>query len=150
MQLLLAAHSFFSNDQLQVEAGLGDSEFLYTMVVAAFNVGALVSSLLMGILVKCVPYWYLFVSSLCLFVLGSLLYALAHSTWMLMVAQFLVGHFLGSNIALSYSYASKSSVEYVHLKEGRFNEEKSAKIRDLLFAVEGVGGGVGFFIGPGE
>lgn len=111
----------------------------------------------MGVLVRFLPYWYLFVSSLCLFVLGSTLYAVSYMSWLLIISELLIGFFRGAAMTLSYSYAVDSSNTYSELQQQRSgykpiieisNAKKSAKIRDLLFAIEGVGRGVGFIIGP--
>lgn len=60
-------------------------------------------------------------------------------------------------MTLAYSYAVDSSTKYSELQESSAgykpietnNAKKSAKIRDFLFALEGVGRGAGFVIGPG-
>ncbi len=111
----------------------------------------------MGVLVRLLPYWYLFVSSVCLFVLGSTLYAVSYMSWLLIIAELLIGFFRGAALTLSYSYAVDSSKTYSELQQQSgykpiiemSDAKKSAKIRDLLFAIEGVGRGVGFIVGPG-
>lgn len=147
----------------QIAAGLGESELFYSFVMASIHFGAIFGALLMGVLVKFLPYWYLFVSSLCSFVLGSILYAVSYVGWLLIIAEFFVGFFKGAAITLSYSYAIDSSIKYYELEQERaLNAETedeykgvkqkvkdSHKLRDLLFAIEGIGRGAGYIIGPG-
>ena len=111
---------------MHVEAGLGESKFFYSIVVATIGIGALIGSFSMGILVKYLPYWYLFSFSLFSLVLGSVLYAVSNVGWLLMVGEFFIGLFKGAHLTLSYSYASESSVEYVELLQER---DKVSSIR---------------------
>ena len=41
-----------------MEPGLGESEFFYSALMAIFNGTASITAFLVGILVRCVPYWY--------------------------------------------------------------------------------------------
>ncbi len=115
----------------------------------------------MGLFVTFLPYWYLFVFSICWFVLGSILYAASYVGWLLIPAELLIGFFRGAALTLTYSYAVHSSTKYCELQQeaspgykpidtnNANNTKNSAKIRDFLFALEGVGRGVGYVIGPG-
>ncbi len=124
------------------------------MITGSIHFGAIIGSLSMGLLVKYLPYWYLFNVSLCVLVIGNILYAISYTAWCLLVAELFIGFYIGSYMTLSYSYSIDSSVEYTELVEQENNktthsERESFKMRDLLFAIEGVGRGVGFVIGPG-
>ncbi len=123
------------------------------MVTGSLSFGAVIGSLSMGLLVKYLPYWYLFNVSLCVLVIGNILYATLYTAWCLLVAELLIGFFFGSYLTLSYSYSIDSSVEYTELEQENnkttHSESESFKMRDLLFAIEGVGRGVGSVIGPG-
>ncbi len=124
------------------------------MVTGSLSFGAVIGSLSMGLLVKYLPYWYLFNVSLCVLIIGNILYATSYTAWCLLVAQLLIGFFIGAYLTLSYSYSIHSSVEYTELEQENnkttHSESESFKIRDLLFAIEGVGRGVGSVIGPGS
>ena len=139
---------------VQVEAGLGGSELFYSMVTSSIQFGAVIGSLSMGLLVKYLPYWYLFNASLCALIIGNILYAVSYTAWLLLVAELLIGLYLGSYLTLSYSYSIDSSVEYSQLQQENnkttHSERESSKMRDLLFGIEGMGRGVGFFLGPGS
>ncbi|XP_064399677.1 uncharacterized protein LOC135346102 isoform X2 [Halichondria panicea] len=136
-----------------VEAGLGGSELFYSMVSGSIQFGAVIGSLSMGLLVKYLPYWYLFNASLCALIIGNILYAVSYTAWHLLVAELLIGLYLGSYLTLSYSYSIDSSVEYSQLQQENnkttHSERESSKMRDLLFGIEGMGHGIGYFIGPG-
>ena len=124
------------------------------MVSGSIQFGAVIGSLSMGILVRYLPYWYLFNASLCALIIGNILYAVSYTAWHLLVAELIIGLYLGSYLTLSYSYSINSSVEYSQLQQENnkttHSERESSKMRDLLFGIEGMGRGIGFFIGPGS
>ncbi len=63
------------------------------------------------------------------------------------------GYFLGAVLNLGFSYLSVTSVQYIKLQEERGIEvdEKSAfKLRNTLFAMNGIALSIGYFIGPGN
>ncbi len=78
--------------------------------------------------------------------------------WLLIPAELMIGFFRGAAMTLTYSYAVDSSEKYAEVQEettGSYKPieidktQKSAKVRDFLFALEGVGRGAGYIIGPG-
>ena len=138
---------------LQILPGLGESEFYYSMLLAAFYVAACVGTLLAGFLIRCVPYWYLYVTSTCFYILGYTIYGVATQGWHLMISQVLSGYFNGSVSTLGYCYITDSSAHYVELlNENGFTVKKryTTKLRNYLFAFLAFGYLLGFIIGPGE
>ena len=86
----------------------------------------------------------------CALIIGNILYAVSYTAWLLLVAELLIGLYLGSYLTLSYSYSIDSSIEYSHLQQENnkttHSERESSKMRDLLFGIEGIGRGIGFFV----
>ena len=139
---------------IQVEPGLGESELFYSFVVTCLHIGSIIGGLVSAILLKYIPYWYLFLSFITSHILGCVLYGTATQGWVLIIAMFLVGLYLGAEVTLVFNYATDMSVEYVELlkeKGEKFECEKSkaVKIRNYLYASHSVGYGIGFIVATG-
>ena len=108
--------------------------------------------MLSGLLVRCIPYWYLFMSSLLTHIVGFLLYAFTYEGWLLIISKFLSGYFLGAHFTLSLSYASESSVEYVDLmrrRKKKVDDGTTERVKGYLFSLVTIGECLGCFFGPG-
>lgn len=139
---------------LQVEAGLGESELFYSLIIAFMYVGSVAGGFSAAFLVKFIPYWYLFIFFISFHVLGFILYATATQGLMLILAMTLIGLFNGGEVTLVFNYATDASSVYVEtLKEKgkRFecDKTKAVQIRNYLYAIHSFGYSVGFGIGSG-
>ena len=140
---------------MQVEPGLGESELFYSFVMTCVFIGSIFGGLVSAILVKYIPYWYLFLFFISFHILGYVLYGTATQGWVLIVAMFFVGLYLGAEVTLVFSYATDMSVEYVELlKESgetfECEKSKAVKIRNYLYAGHSVGYGIGFIVATGN
>ena len=118
----------------KVEPGLEQSEAIYSLTYVALFVGHTLSAVAGGLLFYLIPTWYLF-PTLC-HILGYLLYALATSRWMMILARGLAGMQQGSAVSIVFSYFAVSFNSYMeNLKIlGKFEEKKVAK-RAIFTAV---------------
>ncbi len=140
---------------MQVEGGLGQSELFYSLAIGTQNFGSMFGSIICGILVRYVPFLFLFVTAVCLHIVGYILYGLSTQGWMLLIGEFLVGYYLGAQGTLSYSYVAETSVTYEELlskNEGHIEVDKKreVKLRNFLFTLKTVGNSVGSFVGSGK
>ena len=138
---------------MQVDPGLGESEFFYSVILATFYISALFGTLTAGILVMWMPYWYLFLMAICSQILGYVIYGVATQGWHLIISQVLVGYFVGAQYTLSFSYANDSSVSYVEqMKERAHKLDKGYRlhVRDILYTLISTANVFGYYIGPGE
>ena len=136
-----------------MEPGLGESELFYSLLISGFNLGSVIGGIANGLLSKCVPQWYLWMFMLLAHTSGYIIYALASNGWLIMLSKIMSGYFLGAVLNLGFSYLSVTSVQYIKLQEERGIEvdEKSAfKLRNTLFAMNGIALSIGYFIGPGN
>ena len=108
--------------------------------------------MLVGLTYNAIPTWYLFLFSTLSYTLGYLLYALATSGWMMILARGLAGIQLGATTALAFSYYAVSFEKYTeNLKKlGKFDEKKAKSARGYLFSSYGIGNMIGFAVGLGE
>ena len=70
-----------------------------------------------------------------------------------MISKFLSGYFLGAQVALSFSYASETSVEYGELLKKwkqRRDEGTVTRVRNYLFASQSIGKCFGYVLGPSK
>lgn len=139
---------------MQVEPGLGESDFFYSALMTIFNTTAAVAAIISGILVKCVPFWYQYICFISFLVLGSVLYGISNNGWVLGIGIAIIGLFLGAEGSLGNNYANQASKKYVKtLKETGESiwnaDEKAVKIRNYLYTAHTFGHGIGFIIGTG-
>ena len=109
--------------------------------------------MLTGLLVACVPYWYISVTGISLHIVGYTVYGVATQGWHLIVSQILAGYYVGSQLTFTYAYADDSSVAYVELikeKEGKIGKDYRVQLRDSLYLLTSVGFVLGYFVGPGK
>ena len=138
---------------IQFQYGLGLSESFYSWSLAINSIGSFVGGMLTGLLVRCIPYWYLFMSSLLTHIVGFILYAVANEGWILMISKFLAGYFVGAGFTLALSYYSESSVEYVDLMRKRkkeINDDTAERLKGYLFTIVTIGETLGSLAGPGK
>ena len=136
-----------------MEPGLGESEFFYSALMAIFNGTAIITAFLVGIFVRCVPYWYQYLFFTAALVFGSVLYATAYQGSTLLVSMAIIGLYLGAESTLSSNYAIKLSGEYVESLKKRGDdidfEKRRVTIRNYLYTAHTLGNSVGFIIGTG-
>ena len=138
---------------IQIEPGLGESELFYSILISALNVGGAVGGIASGLLGRCVPYWYLFLTALISHTVAFVIYCLSYQGWLMMISRILSGYFDGAIITLAFNYCTRSSEEYVQLRKelGKKTDEKSSiQLRNLLFAVVSFGYTFGIMLSAGE
>ncbi len=140
---------------ITIEPGLGESEFFYSTQMAIFYGTATFSALLVGVLVRYIPYWYEYVFFTTTLVFGSVLYGIAHQGSTLAVSMAIIGLYLGAENTLGNNYAIKLSSKYVEVLKKRDNdkefnyEKRTVKVRNYLYTTRALGHGIGFTIGTG-
>ena len=119
-------------------------------MIASLHIGSVIGAVSNAVLSKFLPYWYLFLSSLVVFILGFVLYALATTGWLVVLANLLSGISSGIRMSLTLAYISESNVVYrVTLKELGEDSEKATRVKHRLFAIDTVGYTIGQILGPG-
>lgn len=78
---------FVCSSHVQVQAGLGLSEFWYSWIVSVTSIGLFIGSILLGFLTRWIYAKYLFVGNLLVCIAGSVLYAVARNGWMLLSSE---------------------------------------------------------------
>ena len=125
----------------------------YSWLIAVFNFGSVFGAILSGFLVKCLPYWYLYVIGLVAHISGFLIYVLTYEGWLILISKFLSGYFLGVQWSLGISYVAKSSEEYVAVLQARgkrVDDGSVERVKRFVFSSQTVGTGIGFIVGPGK
>ena len=135
-----------------IEPGLEESETFYTLTYTVLFFGHATGSIISGILFNCIPTWYLFLFSTISCILGYLIYALATTSWMMLVARGLAGIQLGSSTALAFAYFGISFEKFrENVKALReYDEKKMTRTRKYLFSTYSIGSLLGKFFGLGE
>ena len=137
---------------IQIDVGLGLSERFYHVAVSAFSIGQLLGALIASIVSGRVPLWYSTMVALLCHITGFVVYAMATSGWMMIVARVLAGMFIGIQVVLSLAYFGVSYQHYLEVlepEERTKEEEKTTRVKDTLFALYAVSENVGNLIGPG-
>ena len=137
---------------IQIEAGLGLSERFYHVAVSALSIGQLLGAMMASIVSDRIPLWYSTMATLLCHIVGFVVYAMATSGWMIIVARLLSGMFIGIQVVLSLAYFGVSYLRYLEVlePEERTKEEgKTTRVKDVLFALFAVSENVGNLIGPG-
>ena len=135
---------------LQIEAGLGLSEGFYHVAMLALNVGELLGAFIGSI--GRLPLWYNTMAGLLCHITGFVVYGLATSGWMMIVARVLAGMPLGMQRVPSLAYFGVSYLHYLEVlePEERTKEEgKTTRVKDMLFVFYAVSANIGTLIGPG-
>ena len=134
-----------------MEPGLQQSETFYSWTSTAFFVSFTITGILAGFLSNWIPYWYLFLSSILMHIIGYLLYALATNGWMMILARALSGISMGAVVTLSFTYYGVSFEEYVEdmkiLK--RYEEKRASRVKGYVFSLFAVGNALGSIVGAG-
>ncbi len=121
--------------------------------MAIFNGTAAFSALLVGVLVRYIPYWYQYVFFTTTLVFGSVLYGIAQQSSTILVGMAIIGLYLGAEGTLGNSYAIKLSSKYVEVVKERGDdidkEERTVRIRNYLYTAHTFGHAIGFTIGTG-
>ena len=128
------------------------SERFYHVAISAFSIGQLLGAMIASIVSSRVPLWYSTMAALLCHITGFVVYAMATSGWMMIVARVLVGMFIGIQVVLSLTYFGVSYLRYLEVlePEERAEEEgKTTRVKDVLFALYAVSESVGNLIGPG-
>ena len=135
----------------KVEPGLEQSEAFYSLTYVALFVGHVIAAVATGLLFNHIPTWYLFLVSTLCHILGYLLYALATSGWMMILARGLAGLQLGAIDVITFGYYAVSFEKYKeNLKTlGLFEEKKAAKVKGYVFSSSTIGYIIGYQIGAG-
>ena len=137
---------------IQIEAGLGLSERFYHVAISALRIGQLLGAMMASIVSDRIPLWYSTMATLLCHIVGFVVYAMATSGWMIIVARLLSGMFIGIQVVLSLAYFGVSYLRYLEVlePEERTKEEgKTTRVKDILFALFAVSENVGNLIGPG-
>ena len=137
---------------IQIEAGLGLSERFYHVAISALRIGQLLGAMMASIVSGRIPLWYSTMATLLCHITGFVVYAMATSGWMIIVARLLSGMFIGMQVVLSLAYFGVSYLRYLEVlePEERTKEEgKTTRVKDTLFALYAVSENVGNLIGPG-
>ena len=137
---------------IQIEAGLGLSERFYHVAISALRIGQLLGAMMASIVSGRIPLWYSTMATLLCQIVGFVVYAMATSGWMIIVARLLSGMFIGIQVVLSLAYFGVSYLRYLEVlePEERTKEEgKTTRVKDILFALFAVSENVGNLIGPG-
>ena len=136
----------------QIEAGLGLSESFYHVAISAFSIGELLGAMTASIISSRVPLWYNTMVALLCHITGFMVYALATSGWMILLARILSGMYIGLQTVILLAYFSVSYQHYLEVlgPEERTKEEgKTTRVKDTLFALYCTAGNMGALIGPG-
>ena len=118
-----------------------------------FYAAACTATLLTGFLVRCIPYWYLYVVATSSHIIGYTVYGVATQGWQLIISQLLAGYFAGSEYALSFCYLTDSSARYAELRREngtKISMSYNTELRNKLLGFLSFGYLLGFSIGPGK
>ena len=134
-----------------MEPGLEQTETLYSLTYVVLFVSHAIAAVATGLLFNHIPTWYLFLVSTLCHTLGYLLYALATSGWMMILARALAGLHLGAIDSLVFAYYAVSFEKYKeNLKTlGKFEKKKETKMKGYLFSTSAIGYAVGNIIAVG-
>ena len=136
----------------QIEAGLGLSESFYHVAISAFSIGEFLGAMTASIISGRIPLWYCTMAALLCHITGFVVYAMAISGWMIIVARVLSGTFIGLQTVLALTYFGVSYQHYLEVlgPEERTKEEgKTTRVKDTLFALYSFSANMGSLIGPG-
>ena len=124
---------------------------MFSLVIALEFIGNFIGSLTAGFMTKLIPYWHQNLASLVSLTFGWTIYAIAVRGWMLLLARFLIGFFIGMHYALTYAYFGESFEDYVAAQKELNNYgEHQAAMKDILFALHGIAIYLGYIIAYGE
>ena len=136
----------------QIEAGLGLSESFYHVAISAFSIGEFLGAMTASIISSRVPLGYCAMAALLCHITGFVVYAMATSGWMIIVARVLAGTFIGMQTVLVLTYFGVSYQHYLEvlgLEERTKEEGKTTRVKDTLFALYSFSANMGSLIGPG-
>ena len=134
-----------------MEPGLEQTETLYSLTYVVLFVSHAIAAVATGLLFNHIPTWYLLLVSTLCHILGYLLYALATSGWMMILARALAGLQTGSVDSLVFAYYSVSFEKYTeNLKTlDRFEETTAKKVKGYLFSSACIAYAIGYGLGVG-
>lgn len=118
--------------------GLGESEYIYSWIIAAYSIGELVGSALAAVIATFLPYYITIPVSCLVHITAGVLYALAFNSTMLFISRFLSGVFIGVACVLQNSYIGESADIFEafydsmknSLKQGESKESSEASQND--------------------
>ena len=137
---------------IQIEAGLGLSEDFYHVAISAFSVGELLGAMTASVVSSRIPLWYNTMAALLCHITGFVVYAMATSGWMIVLARILSGAYIGLQTVILLAYFGVSYHHYLEVlePEERTKEEgKTTRVKDTLFAFYAFSANIGTLIGPG-
>ena len=134
-----------------IEPGLHQSESMYAWIFTFFFTGFSISGLLAGLLANWIPYWYLFFLTILIHIVAYLLYAMATSGLVMMLARALAGAAMGSGTTLVFAYFGVSFETYIdNLKILEDYEKKQySRWKGFVFSLYTLGKTAGELIGVG-
>ena len=139
---------------LQIQHGLGKSEFFYSWTITTYSIGEVVFAPIAGYATVWIPYWYILMAGVLSHTFGYLLYSLSTSGWMILLSRLLTGAFAGVIETLAYSYISERESDYeaAHAKVSEANnvKVKPMRIKEYMYAFLTVSITLSYLIGPGN
>jgi len=120
--------------------------------MSVFSVGEFLGAVIGSIASSRLPYWYSITGALLCHITGYVVYAIATSGWMIIVARIMSGTFVGMQTVIAFSYFGVSYQDYLDAlePEGRNKEEtKATRVKDALFSFYAVAVQTGTSVGPG-
>ena len=135
-----------------IEPGLEQSETFYSLTFSVLFLGYSIGSLVVGFVYNFIPAWYLFLFSTLSYTLGYLLYALATSGWMMILARGLAGIHIGAITTLMFTYFGASFEKYSENQWalGNYDEKNMKRLKGYLFSTFGIGTTLGYAVGLGR
>ena len=130
----------------QIPAGLGQSELLYSWAVAIYYFGEVAGAVIMGILVRHLPFWYALLIGLPTSPLGYFLYLTATTGQALLLSRLLIGTMAGIVPTIAYSYFGENAEHYSNICE----TGKDKRTKEWLIGTFTLVGAAASMIGPSE
>ena len=122
-------------------------ESFYSWAVAVYSIGELVTALVFAVVAKYTSIKSLCCAALGLLILGSVLYGSACSGWMVILARFLQGSFLGAQSLIIRVYLGETANLAIKLK---CEDPEKSQIKNTLFVASVGLGTLSVGVGPGE
>lgn len=131
---------------VQIRPGLGLDETFYAWTVSVYGIGELLFALAFAVAVKVLRVKSVTLFGLLCIIVGSVVYGLASTGWMVIVGRFLQGAFLGGQSTLMRIYLGETSNIAIEMKG---EDPRRSQIKNINFLISFGMGTTAIAIGPG-
>ena len=84
----------------------------YAWMITVYSLGEVILAPISGYATRWIPYWYILFLGIAIHTIGYVLYSVAETLWIMILARLLTGAYAGIIETISFAYIGEREAEY--------------------------------------